>query len=477
MPEPPKKGNDGLLYGYWHILNTPCGQILKTLVDYGYKPGISTRGNGDIIEDYNGEESVDPDTYQLNALDIVLIPAVEKARLDLVESVQNKKSLKESLKELVDNSDEGAKKIMNESLAQLNITLTSENAGEAKEVSIPVDMTTDDDGNVTIAAIEDNENKNEAAINEITVTPDVIVDAQSKAEQEVETDVASEVSADDIDVNHDNNIVDDAEVSVITDLQESLKQNAELKTANEGLQNSLSVSIAKEQQLNEELSRCKKKIAELVEHQKKLIGLQARIGKFEENNKQLSESLGKVNSQNVKLNRTIALQKVNIRQLEKQNERIETKHNRQLLSLQEQLKQAQDEKMSVSDEYTSKINNTLLEAKSIKESFNQNIAILKSDNNKLSQSNQALNAKLSEMTEAYAKLKCQITGVDYRTIKESLNNKSFEDIDKLTESYTNRRLIENRLPFAKNDVKKIRYTVPSQGNYNPVNPDDIYIEQ
>ena len=177
MPEPPKKGNDGLLYGYWHILNTPCGQILKTLVDYGYKPGISTRGNGDIIEDYNGEESVDPDTYQLNALDIVLIPAVEKARLDLVESVQNKKSLKESLKELVDNSDEGAKKIMNESLAQLNITLTSENAGEAKEVSIPVDMTTDDDGNVTIAAIEDNENKNEAAINEITVTPDVIVDA------------------------------------------------------------------------------------------------------------------------------------------------------------------------------------------------------------------------------------------------------------------------------------------------------------
>ena len=36
MPEPPVKGKNGLLMGKWHILNTPNGRILKTLVDYGY---------------------------------------------------------------------------------------------------------------------------------------------------------------------------------------------------------------------------------------------------------------------------------------------------------------------------------------------------------------------------------------------------------------------------------------------------------
>ena len=180
MPEAPKKGADGLLYGYWHILNTPCGKILKTLVDYGYKPGISTRGNGDIIQDYDGNESVDPDTYQLNALDIVLIPAVEKARLELAESLNTKKPLKESLKELVDNSSDEDKKIMNESLAQLNITLTSENAGEAREVSIPVDMTVSDNGDVKIETVTTLPEDDPGIIGEtpeVTVTADVVMQA------------------------------------------------------------------------------------------------------------------------------------------------------------------------------------------------------------------------------------------------------------------------------------------------------------
>ena len=474
MPEAPKKGSDGLLYGYWHILNTPCGKILKTLVDYGYKPGISTRGNGEIVSDYNGNESVNPDTYQLNALDVVLVPAVEKARLDLVESLDNSKSLKESLSELMKNSSDKEKKIMDESLAQLNITLTSENTGEAKEVSIPVDVETDKDGNIAISETKEIDDNGEA-VPEVTIDAAVVYDAQSEVETQVENEDNSAITSDDnIEVNDDEESVGDAEVSVITDLQESLKQNSKLKAANEKLQNSLSVSIAKEQQLNEELSRCKKKIAELVESQKRIVGLEARANKFEADNRNISESMKKINSQNNKLNRTVVLQKVNMHQLQSQNERMESKFNKHISSLQEKVNQLDDENKFIQKEYAAKVNDNISEAKQLKESFYKGIKELKAVNEKLNQSNQALDEKLQQMTEAYAKLKCQISGVDYRSIKESIDNASPETINKLTESYSARRLIENSLPFSKNEVKKIRYTRPSQGDYNPSNPDDIY---
>lgn len=59
----PKKTSKGELVGAFHILDTPNGRILKTLCDYGCNIGVSSRGNGEIIEDFNENKSVDPDTY------------------------------------------------------------------------------------------------------------------------------------------------------------------------------------------------------------------------------------------------------------------------------------------------------------------------------------------------------------------------------------------------------------------------------
>ena len=50
MPEKPRKDKNGKLIGYWDILDTPNGRILKTLCDYGYKLGISSRGSGEVSE-------------------------------------------------------------------------------------------------------------------------------------------------------------------------------------------------------------------------------------------------------------------------------------------------------------------------------------------------------------------------------------------------------------------------------------------
>lgn len=123
MPEPPKKDSNGHLVASVDILDTPCGQIAYQLGKYGFKFGISSRGEGDLIQDFSGEESVDPDTYTLNAFDLVLIPACEDARLQFNESLNTKKSnkLKTILKEALENASATDRRIMEEALDELNI--------------------------------------------------------------------------------------------------------------------------------------------------------------------------------------------------------------------------------------------------------------------------------------------------------------------------------------------------------------------
>lgn len=79
------------------ILDTPNGHMLKTLLDYSGALSFSTRGSGDVLE--NGE--VDPDTYQLFAVDAVLRPSYPTATVRLSES--------ENLVKLTDNQ---AKKLI-----------------------------------------------------------------------------------------------------------------------------------------------------------------------------------------------------------------------------------------------------------------------------------------------------------------------------------------------------------------------------
>ena len=85
MPEPPKKRSDGKLVGRWDILDTPNGRILKCLCDYGYKIGISSRAEGDVDTDWDGNESVQPEGFEFKAFDAVLLPAVKEARLNLIK--------------------------------------------------------------------------------------------------------------------------------------------------------------------------------------------------------------------------------------------------------------------------------------------------------------------------------------------------------------------------------------------------------
>lgn len=123
----PKKDKDGKLQAVFNILDTPNGRILKSLCDYGCNIGISSRGSGDLITDFDGNESVDPDTYNCEGWDAVIIPAVKEARLTYVTEALDKKrynkSLRTKLQEAIEKETEDNKKAMTESLSALGINL------------------------------------------------------------------------------------------------------------------------------------------------------------------------------------------------------------------------------------------------------------------------------------------------------------------------------------------------------------------
>ena len=121
MAEQPKKSDDGRIYGVFDILDTNNGRILKTLCDYGCHIGISSRGNGETAFDNSGNEYVIPESYDCRGWDAVLIPGVEAARLTYITESMGNKTLKQALNESLESATPEDRKIMTETLKELNI--------------------------------------------------------------------------------------------------------------------------------------------------------------------------------------------------------------------------------------------------------------------------------------------------------------------------------------------------------------------
>lgn len=76
---------DGLtVMGKCKVLDTPAGQILRSLVDAGVKIGISSRGMGSVSES-RGKTIVEDD-FQLICFDIVSEPSTPNAFMSLQEN-------------------------------------------------------------------------------------------------------------------------------------------------------------------------------------------------------------------------------------------------------------------------------------------------------------------------------------------------------------------------------------------------------
>ena len=121
MPQAPVRDGKDHLQCCVDIIDTPCGRIAYQLAKYGFNLGISSRGNGDLETDYDGNESVNPDTYDFQTFDLVLLPAVKEARLKLMTESLGGKTFKQSIKESLEKATPEEKKVMEETLDELNI--------------------------------------------------------------------------------------------------------------------------------------------------------------------------------------------------------------------------------------------------------------------------------------------------------------------------------------------------------------------
>lgn len=98
-----KRPEEGVIYGEAEILDTPTGRIVKALADSGAKLGVSSRGMGEEIY-VDGQNIIDPDTYDFITFDVVVTPANTKARVELTES-KKVSVLTENLKKEINEAE------------------------------------------------------------------------------------------------------------------------------------------------------------------------------------------------------------------------------------------------------------------------------------------------------------------------------------------------------------------------------------
>lgn len=216
IPEVPKIVGDDL-YAYVDILDTPNGRLLKTLVDYGFVPGISSRGSGDVMDN----NQVDPETFFLETWDIVQLPAVKKARLNVCESLDSsglklKKALAESYKAAKDEDKDTMKKALEnlninieEELVEKDIT---EEPSTKKLTAEDIPWAPEEDEILTEEMPADEEESEEAvetskeeATDETEVVEEPTVDEANEAPIEDEVDDSEKVI---IDTNEFNEVAD-----------------------------------------------------------------------------------------------------------------------------------------------------------------------------------------------------------------------------------------------------------------------------
>ena len=410
LAEVPKKGSDGKLYGVFDILDTPNGQILKALCDYGCNIGISSRGEGDLI---NGDE-VDPDTYECECWDAVLLPAVKEARLQLVtEAFHKKTSLQESLNRLVKGKDEKESSIMRETLSSIQ------------------------------SVVDSYSQKTDTSVNNIKTSSKETVNNRSMVE----------------------------------DMQKLSKENQMLHKQIIALQEKLSICYTKELSQEDAISNYKKSIKQLKENLNKNFvskSVESELTATKDKNTKLSSNISRLTEQldNARVTTNKLLEKLNAVQNSKD------KLSGRVAELEKQLNECKNliemEKAKYSNELKSM---SIKQVEALDELKTDNAIKSKEYGDKLKQANKLVeNYKAIAKTAVnnYIDSQAKMLGISSKEIISKLpENYSFDDINSLCENLRKYRTSVSKLPF---DVKKQQNIViggkPLKESIAPHNEDD-----
>lgn len=583
LREQPMKNDEGKLVACFDILDTPNGRILKTLCDYGSTVGVSSRGQGDLITDAEGNEAVDPDTYECECWDVVLVPAVKEARMQYVTEGLDKKTLKlkKALSESLNSASKEEKKIMEETLENLNIKL-DEASEEAPVVEEPIDeLPSEEIPELEITSeeepVEENPEAEDAEVDEEDIRTDEEIfldylannfdedqikkackaldidveeveeaaeedDEESSDEEPSEEDADKEVEEkseepeekveealvtvtsaegtttvdtdantvnteaetvnvdaskgnagmpleepapldmepemespteetpldlegneeDSNDESHENideeepkedaeekkveEAVDNGAEALVRGLQEALKGKSDLESSVKSLQEKLAASDARVNELVEECEKYKGAVARLSTLAKSNKDLKESVSKLEES---LSEKEETINTQQLRISRLVKSRKETVNESASLNESLNSKTS-EITSLNEEVK-------ALKEQLYKKENETSTQVGELTESLNKETT-LKESYKKLA----------NKVVNRYIEIKANMIGLTATDVKRKLGESySIEDVDKVCEDLKSYQLNVSKLPFEVNRKVGVRVNEGSS-RLNPV---------
>lgn len=444
--------NKGLLMGSFDILATPCGKILKSLLDYGCKVGVSSRGEGDVTQ-RDGKNYVDESSFNFMGFDAVLLPAVKVAKPTLQESIQLKKKAKtfrESLQESIKSAH---------------------NKDELDLIKQVIDTTDLPDSDSLLESVNIKSQELEGITNSSNLSSDLEEAIRQNQElkkeiKRLKEEVATANSSD------SQGNTESSEEVVDTDNSES-----ELNEITEKYSDLVFESTSNSKKLEKVLGK-------YISLKRKIESLERVNSNLSESNKRLKEQVSEVNS---KLTEALS-EKSNSRKnllsiKESGNKRIKGL-TQKVRDLEEQVKLVNDENESLKSdlrESKSKVRDNHDKIKSLNSEvskLNESLTKEQDNSKKLKTIQNELMTKLSESTanqnnlvREYAKQKSKDFGLNDKEILESIKPEdTIESVNTLIESVKDRKDRYSKLPMI-TDPNLVRVAKASVTN-NKVSEED-----
>ena len=459
LAEKPVKCPDGTLKGVFDILDTPNGRILKTLCDYGVKIGVSSRGSGDVVEDYNGKETVDPDTYEMECWDAVLLPAVKSARpAYITESINSTKSLKKALTEALEKSNPDERRVMTETLEELNIDIKPEKEEDIEKVE---DVTTKDD----IAADNDGADVMVEQLQEALKNQETLELKVKQLQEQLSVCNAKEAKYEE-EINRYK--------STIISLSDSARKSKEYKKQIDSLNEELTHKRSSNDDKDEELKKAEEKLQQSSD---KIQSLRENLAKRSNTIQTLTEQLDKKNE-------TLEQQSKEIQRLTEQVNSQQSRIEAQSTRLKSQIQKSKEERTAL-NETIEELHDEISRLENTNKSLNESITNLKQNSAiKSKQSKDELEKKV-QLIEHYKKIaqtsiskyvevRAKMIGVSPNEILNRLNeNYSFKDIDNICEDLRSYKLNVSKLPFQIDSQKPTKMKIVESKNESLKMPSDL----
>lgn len=399
-----KRPDEGVIYGEAEILDTPTGRIVKALADSGAKLGISSRGMGEEIF-RNGQNIIDPETYDFITFDVVVTPANTKARVELTESKQYSK-LTENIKREIDECE--TENQLNQVKQVVENINSSNKEGLLKMIEAKIDLFKQPIKDKSPELTEANRNIALNILKQKCAESKTQLDETLKASDELATENAKLIEKVDFLTNSRDTLKNKLKESnaTILELKTSISNNnSVLEEANKKVAD---VEVKLEEANNKIAELNKKHQAENNAHREML--LRSR----QVSNKKTESTVAKYNDEVKKLNETLAEKEEKINKLIESNKEKQDKLNSYTKLMLENKNLKQQVKFLEQKEVEHQ--NKLTESK-LQES--NKIAQLESELKELKQQNK----KMEEAQDRFSKLSFNPIG----TIKAVAEN--FENIE------------------------------------------------